>query len=93
MGMGLSTPLTRVVPAVALTLRLAGGKSFLLSVPIPISGWEARELRDGHRASLRRGIDPSVERRLARTLTAAQQVQSFEAVAREWHARQFPTWT
>ena len=51
---------------------------------------EARELRDGHRASLRRGVDPSVERRLARSLTAAQQVQSFEAVAREWHARQLP---
>ena len=51
---------------------------------------EARELRDGHRASLRRGVDPSVERRLASSLTAAQQVQSFEAVAREWHARQLP---
>ena len=73
---------------------LAGGKKLLALGAYPdIRLAEARELRDGHRASLRRGVDPSVERRIARSLTAAQQVQSFEAMAREWHARQLPTWT
>ena len=58
--------------------------------PRPIKG--ARELRDEARALLASGIDPSVARKEAKRDAAGRAANSFEAVAREWHAKQVHTW-
>ncbi|WP_028081319.1 tyrosine-type recombinase/integrase [Solimonas soli] len=48
----------------------------------------ARERRDEARRLLAAGIDPSAERREARAAVAAATINTFEAVAREWLAKQ-----
>lgn len=51
---------------------------------------EARELRDQARALVAKGIDPRVKRRAEKNLAAAQALNTFEAVANEWHAFKAP---
>ena len=70
------------------------GKEKLLSLgPYPdVSLAKARELRDGAKATIRSGRDPSVEKKVRRAL-GGNPADSFEAIARDWHARQAPTWT
>ncbi len=51
----------------------------------------AREARDAARAELRAGRDPAVLRAAIRAATVDQD-RTFEAVAREWHARKAPGW-
>lgn len=53
---------------------------------------EARQRRDEARRLLAQGIDPGEHRKLTKN-TLPQDADSFEAVAREWHAKFAPTWT
>jgi integrase len=50
---------------------------------------QAREKRDEMRKQLATGTDPSLQRKAKQQASA----DSFEAVAREWHANQRHTWT
>jgi integrase len=70
------------------------GKEKLLSLgPYPgVTLAKAREMRDAAKASLRSGRDPGVEKKVRRAL-GGNPTDSFEAIARDWHARQTPTWT
>lgn len=52
----------------------------------------ARELRDKARALLREGIDPGEQRRTQKLVRKLATESSFEAVAREWHAKQSERW-
>src|SRR5262249_39790749 len=52
---------------------------------------EARERQAEAKRALRQGQDPGVERKRMRAGLAP--TESFEAFAREWHARQAPRWT
>lgn len=71
-----------------------GGKEKLLSLgPYPdLSLATAREKRDEAKALLRQGRDPGIEKRIRRVL-ATDEANTFEAIARAWHAQQAPTWT
>lgn len=52
----------------------------------------ARELRDKARELLRQGVDPSENRKAARTAQAAD-LDTFESIAREWHSLKSRAWT
>src|SRR5947199_6898126 len=52
----------------------------------------ARELRDEARALLASGVDPSERRKADKRNAAGRAANSFEAVAREWYAKQSHTW-
>ncbi len=69
-----------------------GGKEKRLSFGVfPEVGLKAaRELRDAARRQLAAGIDPGEARKAGKAAQAG--AESFEAVAREWHARFAPTW-
>ena len=71
-----------------------GGKEKLLSFgPYPEVGLaQAREARGAAKALLRTGRDPMLEKK-ARRAAAHDAAGTFEAIARDWHARQAPTWT
>ncbi len=71
------------------------GKEKLLSFgPYPsVSLAGAREQRDAAKTLLRSGKDPSLEKKLRRAAGAGDFAGSFEAIARDWHARNTPTWT
>nr|WP_284503248.1 MULTISPECIES: integrase arm-type DNA-binding domain-containing protein [unclassified Caballeronia] len=66
--------------------RLALGSYPLVSLK------EARRRRDDARRLLANGIDPGIERRIQKAAAVAHSANSFEVVAREWFARQAPTW-
>lgn len=51
---------------------------------------EAREWRDQARALVAKGIDPRLKRRAEKNLAVAQSLNTFEAVANEWHAFKAP---
>ncbi|MEZ5544238.1 MAG: integrase arm-type DNA-binding domain-containing protein [Lysobacteraceae bacterium] len=67
------------------------GKENLLSLGTfpDVSLKRAREKRDDARKLLADGIDPGAQRIAAKVA----QADSFEAVAREWHAKQSATWS
>ena len=69
-----------------------GGKEKLLSLGIyPDVGLKAvRNKRDTAREQLAAGIDPSGAKKAAKLAEAGG--ESFEAIAREWHAKFAPTW-
>ncbi|MFM0638531.1 integrase arm-type DNA-binding domain-containing protein [Paraburkholderia metrosideri] len=71
-----------------------GGKEKRLSLGVyPDVGLkEARDRRDEARKLLANGIDPSIERKVQKAATIERAANSFEAVAREWFARQAPGW-
>lgn len=54
---------------------------------------EARRKRDAVKALLRDGRDPTVERRVATKARAAADLNTFEKVARRWHAVNVPRWS
>lgn len=68
-----------------------GGKEKTLSFgPYPqVTLAEAREARDAAKAVLREGLDPSVVKRHEQQ---ALQVDTFEAIAREWHGNTKEKW-
>ncbi len=53
---------------------------------------DARRRRDDARRLLADGIDPGLERRIQKAAAVQRAENSFECVAREWFARQAPTW-
>lgn len=53
----------------------------------------ARERRDEARKLLANGVDPGENRKAAKQTKAGDLKNSFEVVAREWHARQSHTWS
>ncbi|MDR5855980.1 integrase arm-type DNA-binding domain-containing protein [Caballeronia sp. LZ062] len=71
-----------------------GGKEKRLSLGVyPDVGLkEARDRRDEARKLLAKGVDPSIERKVQKAATIERAANSFEAVAREWFARQAPGW-
>jgi integrase len=71
-----------------------GGKEKRLSLGTypDVSLKDARDRRDGARKLLANGVDPSVERKVQKAATTERAANSFEAVAREWFARQSPGW-
>ena len=56
-----------------------------------ISLAEARQKRDQAKALLANGIDPS-DTRKAQKAAATEETESFEVIAREWHAKFSPSW-
>lgn len=71
------------------------GKEKRLSLGIypEISLKEARDRRDEARKLLANGVDPSVHRQVEKLARVEQAANSFEAVAREWYAKQSPKWS
>ena len=71
-----------------------GGKEKRLSLGVypDVSLKDARDRRDDARKLLAKGIDPSIERKVQKAATVERAANSFEAVAREWFARQAPGW-
>ena len=53
---------------------------------------DARERRDEARKLLATGTDPSVTRKAQKSAQAGSAANSFEVVAREWHAKYAHTW-
>jgi len=70
-----------------------GGKEKRLALGVypDVTLADARQRRDEARRLLAQGIDPGEHRKATRHTAAAP--ESFEAVAREWHAKFAPTWT
>lgn len=71
-----------------------GGKEKSLSLGVyPETGLkEARQRRDDNRRLMGESLDPSVERKAAKRRERLAAENSFEAVAREWYAKQLHTW-
>lgn len=71
-----------------------GGKEKRLSLgTFPDTGLaEAREKRDAARKLLASGIDPGEQRKATKAAGEERSANSFEVVAREWHAKQSSTW-
>ncbi|MGE8364456.1 tyrosine-type recombinase/integrase [Cupriavidus sp.] len=73
--------------------RFAGKeKRLALGVYPEVSAKEARMRRDDARKLLANGVDPGIERRVQKAASVERAANSFEAVAREWFARQAPGW-
>ncbi|MFZ5601713.1 MAG: tyrosine-type recombinase/integrase, partial [Pseudomonadota bacterium] len=53
----------------------------------------AREKREEARKLLAAGIDPGAKRKADKAAGEAEQANTFEAIAREWHATQKSRWT
>lgn len=53
----------------------------------------ARGLRDDAKATLALGRDPAVERKNEKRAQVQAVVNTFESVARQWHAKQKPRWS
>ena len=53
---------------------------------------DARDKRDVARKLLAAGVDPGEQRKAAKAAGEARAANSFEVVAREWHAKQSATW-
>lgn len=70
------------------------GKEKLLSLGVypDVSLKQARVRCDAERQLLMGGVDPAVERRVAKVKAKLDTENCFEAVAREWYARQVHTW-
>lgn len=76
-----------------LRYRFAGKQKFLsLGVYPDVSLKAARRRRDEARTLLAEGIDPSAQRKAEKRHAATREVNSFEAVAREWHGKQSARW-
>ncbi|MBF0165450.1 MAG: tyrosine-type recombinase/integrase [Magnetococcales bacterium] len=71
------------------------GKQKLLALGVypDVSLKQAREKRDEARRLLAEGIDPGEHRKIIKTMDKSREADSFEAVAREWFAKQTPHWT
>lgn len=73
--------------------RFAGKRRTLaLGVYDAVSLREARDGRDDARKLLAKGIDPSIERKLAKNGSAERDRNSFEVIAREWFAKYSSGW-
>ena len=72
-----------------------GGKEKRLSLGVypDVSLKDARERRDEARKLLANDIDPSEHRQAQKAAKEDRAANSFEVVAREWHAKHLPSWT
>jgi len=71
-----------------LKYRFAGKeKRLALGVYPEVPLAHARQQRERVRALLASGIDPAAERKQAKEAAASEQSNTFEAVARDWHAQ------
>lgn len=72
-----------------------GGKEKRLSLGVypHVSLKDARERRDEARKLLANDIDPSEHRQAQKAAKEDRAANSFEVVAREWHAKHLPSWT
>jgi len=72
-----------------------GGKEKLLTLGRypEVSLKDAREKRDAARIQMAQGLDPGQHKREQRAAQVEEVTGSFEAVAREWIAKQGPTWS
>ena len=68
-------------------------KTLALGVYPDVSLAAARKKRDEARAKLDAGIDPGEERKAQKRTQRLNAENSFEAIAREWHAKYSPTWS
>lgn len=72
-----------------------GGKEKLLALgtypEVPLKA--ARDRRDAARRDLQEGVDPSEARKAKKATRGASPVDSFEAVAREWHGVKKSGWS
>lgn len=76
-----------------LKYRFAGKeKRISLGVYPDVSLKDARIKRYDARKLLEKGVDPSLERKLKKTTQIERASNSFEAIAREWHAKYSPSW-
>ncbi len=71
------------------------GKEKLLSLGTypDVSLKDARNKRDEARKQVAAGIDPSENRKATKIARADSISNSFEVIAREWHAKRTPTWS
>lgn len=71
-----------------------GGKQKTLSIgTYPAVGLkDARNRREEAKSMLAAGIDPGEQKQAAKAAAQVETKNSFEAVAREWHALQSPKW-
>ena len=53
---------------------------------------DAREKRDAARKLLASGVDPGEQRKAVKAAGEERAANSFEVIAREWHAKQSATW-
>jgi len=67
-------------------------KRLALGLYSTMSLQEARIARDESRKLLRAGIDPGAEKRKEKSAKIDRAANTFEKVAREWFAKQSPTW-
>ncbi|MFI4917972.1 MAG: tyrosine-type recombinase/integrase, partial [Legionellales bacterium] len=67
-------------------------KTLALGVYPEVSLAKARERREDARKLLANDIDPSDQRKAAKTAKTGQNANSFEMVAREWFANQSEVW-
>lgn len=73
--------------------RFAGKRKLLsLGVSKDVALATARKRRDEARTLLADGVDPSAARQAAKSEAVGRVTSSFEAVAREWYAKQAHTW-
>ncbi|KVF66947.1 integrase [Burkholderia cepacia] len=72
-----------------------GGKEKRISLGVypDVSLKEARERRDKARALLEAGADPGEAKKAEKRAAQLSTENSFEAVAREWHAKYAPSWS
>lgn len=54
---------------------------------------DARRARDTAKEMLKSGRDPSLQKKLDKLIGQREAAETFEVVAREWHALQKPRWT
>lgn len=73
----------------------AAGKEKLLALGVypEVTLATARRKRDEAREKLAAGIDPSEAKKAEKRTVRLNAENSFEAVAREWHAKYAPTWS
>lgn len=77
-----------------LKYRFAGKEKRLTFGPYPeVSLTEAREKRDDAKRQIREHRDPATEELKRRLAAAADHAETFETVARRWHAMHEPRWT
>lgn len=77
-----------------LKYRIAGKEKLLSFGRYPETSLAAaREHRDAAKKILRNGKDPSIEKKKLRLITVTSNGNTFESVAREWHALQERRWS
>ncbi len=68
-------------------------KTYSIGAYSEVSLLRARAERDRAREWLRQGLDPVVERRVARSAVASDQAASFATIVEEWYAGKLKVWS